>query len=149
MHGFALLQDSIFRHMYASAETLLRSSVLVQAQNISRRTDEHSAVTTLSRMFFETMHAAITAYVQLFIDAAQGVETEFGLYSEKISRGKFILPDVVMKLLIKWVKSQVEGFIVKLSQQVIDFILLPTGVSNKVDNFRSKRAIFPSAPLLR
>ena len=95
------------------------------------------------------MHTAITAYVQLFIDAAQGVETEFGLYSEKISRGKFILPDVVMKLLIKWVKSQVEGFIVKLSQQVIDFILLPTSVSNKVDNFRSKRAIFPSAPLLR
>lgn len=118
VHGFALLQDSIFRHMYASAEALLRSSVLVQAANPSLGSDEHSAVTTLSRMFFEHMHSAVSAYVHLFADAAQGVETEFGVYSEQISRGKAALPEVVMRLLVKWAKTQVEGFAVKLSQQV-------------------------------
>lgn len=104
--------------MYASAETLLRSSVLVQTATLSRGSDEHAAVTTLSRMFFEIMHSAVTAYVHLFADAAQGVETEFGVYAEHTPRGKFVLPEVVMKLLVKWVKAQVEGFTVKLSQQV-------------------------------
>ena len=104
--------------MYASAEALLRSSVLVQASSLSRVGDEHAAVTTLSRMFFENMHSAVTAYVQLFADAAQGVETEFGVYPEPSSKGKTLLPELVMRLLVKWAKAQVEGFTVKLTQQV-------------------------------
>jgi hypothetical protein len=132
VHGFSLLQESIFRHMYASTETLLRSSLLMMSDELVdvNTAADTSPIVILSRTFFETLHSSTKSYLHLFAETAEGCDTEFGVYTDHNasasasdndttgSKGDSIFPEVVIRLLVRWMKGQLEGFALKIHQQV-------------------------------
>lgn len=139
VHGLSLMQEGAFRQMYASADAAVRSSSVIEATNAD--SIGIAAVDTISHCFFDKLQQTINAFLHLFAGAVDGADSK-------------AIPELVCKLLVRWVKALLKAFAAKIHYQVLSLACMHMDTASSltprsVDPVSGEREVVAAAQSLR